>query len=53
MSSPQQPSNVRDKRECLRDHLPFIEEMLAKVKNTPFEQKWQKILDIISADDKV
>lgn len=43
-------SIAREKREQLKRHLPFILDMLKKLKNSEYEQKWQQIYKVITSD---
>lgn len=37
------------KQTIIVEHLPFIKDMLNKVKGTEYEGKWQKTMDLISS----
>lgn len=41
---------IRDKKEALKRHIPFIEGMLQKLKNSDYEIKWKRMLHFVSSD---
>lgn len=43
---------IKMKKDILSSHIPFIQKMLEKVKNTEFEKKWQQMYDCIMSDKK-
>ena len=40
-------SDIR--KSVVEDHLPFIKDMLSKVKGTAFEGKWQKTYELVQS----
>lgn len=45
-------TNQVDMKNNLRKfHLPFVNKMLLKVKNTEFEEKWKKLYNVITSDE--
>jgi len=43
---------VAMKKEVLLPHLPFVDEMLVKVKSSVHEARWQLMRDAIMSDKK-
>lgn len=39
-----------EKRENLKRHLPFIDDMLSKVTSTKYEAKWKRLKEFIASD---
>lgn len=43
---------VQFKKDKLMCHIPFIEEMILKLKGTKFEKNWQTMFNCITSDKK-
>jgi hypothetical protein len=50
MSQKISSSNLSAGKNILKRHLPFIQKTLKIVKNTELQEKWQKMLEIITSE---